>query len=117
MMHATMLMQAMGDGGVHDIIWSHKEISTYVGCKTPLRVKGVLVINGVFHNVRCKVYTIIDRKPCLLVSKWDILMKHQSRRKAKKDLLKFNIKKGEWYNIKSCKHKQNQNLFSTRVPI
>jgi hypothetical protein len=80
------------------------------------RAESVLATNVVFHNVRCKVYTTIDKKPCLLVPKWDTLMKHEGRRKAKKDLSKLNVKKGEWYNSKSCKHKQNQTLFFTRTP-
>ncbi len=78
--------------------------------------KGVLATNVVFHNVTCKVYTTIDKKPCLLVSKWDTLMKHEGRRKAKKDLPKLNVEKREWFNSKSCKQKQNQTLFFTRVP-
>jgi len=47
-----------------------------------LWVVGVLVIDGVFHNVRCKVCTIIDKKPCLLPPKWDTLMKHEGMTKA-----------------------------------
>jgi len=43
---------------------------------------GVLVIDGVLHNVKCKVCTIIDKKPCLLTSKWDTLMKHEGMTKA-----------------------------------
>jgi len=78
--------------------------------------ESVLATNVVLHNVRCKVYTTIDKKPCLLVPKWDTLMKHEGRRKAKKDLLKLNVKKGEWYNRKFCKHKQNQTLFFTKAP-
>jgi hypothetical protein len=57
-----------------------------------------------------------DTKPCLLAPKGDILMKHEGKRKEKKDLPKFNVKKGEWYNNKSCKHKQKQVLFSTKAP-
>ncbi len=56
-------------------------------------------------------------------------MKHEGKRKAEKDLPKLNAKKGEWYNNKFCKHKQNygvigsffcafthQALFSTKTP-
>jgi len=75
-----------------------------MGYKTPLGWK-CLVTNGVLHNVKCKVYTTIDRKPCLLAPKWDTLMKNKGMMKEKKDLPKFNIEKGEWYNSKSCKHK------------
>jgi hypothetical protein len=55
-----------------------------------------------------------DRKPCLLAPKWDTLMKHEDKRKAKKDLPKLNVKKGELYNSLSCKHKHNQALFFTK---
>jgi hypothetical protein len=55
--------------------------------------------------VKFKVYTTTDKKPCLLAPKWDTLMKHKGMMKAKKDLPKLNVKKGEWYSNKSCKHK------------
>jgi hypothetical protein len=76
-----------------------------MGYKVPSKAKVVLAIDGVLHNVRCKVYTIIDKKPCLLIPKWDILMKHEGKRKTNFFLLKLNVKKNEWYNIKSYKHK------------
>jgi len=66
-----------------------------VGYKATSMVEGVLAIDGVLHNVRCKVYTIIDRIIYLLIPKWDILMNHEGKRKAKKDLLKIIIKKSE----------------------
>jgi hypothetical protein len=44
-------------------------------------------------------------------------MKHEGMKKAKKDLPKFNIKKGKWYNSKFCKHKESQALFSAKTPI
>jgi hypothetical protein len=45
---------------------------------------------------------------------WDRLMKHEGRRKTKKDLLKLKIKKGDSYNRKVCGHKKKkQALFST----
>jgi hypothetical protein len=47
----------------------------------------------VFHNVRCKVCSTIDRKPCLLAPKWDTLMKHENKKKAIKEFLKLNVKK------------------------
>jgi hypothetical protein len=45
-------------------------------------VEGVLAINSVFHNVRCKVCNTIDKKPYLLAPKWDTLMKHEGKKKA-----------------------------------
>jgi hypothetical protein len=56
-------------------------------------IKGVLAIDDVLHNVRCKVCSIIDRKPCLLTPKGDTLMKHEGKRNVEKDLLKLNVKK------------------------
>jgi hypothetical protein len=41
-----------------------------------LCAKGVFVTNGVFHIMRCKVCTTINRKPCLIAPKWNTLMKH-----------------------------------------
>jgi hypothetical protein len=31
--------------------------------------KGVFAINGIIHNVKCKVYSMIDRKPLLVIPK------------------------------------------------
>jgi len=56
-------------------------------------VEGVLAIDDVLHNVRCKVCNIINRKPCLLTPKWDTLIKHEGKRNVKKDFLKLNIRK------------------------
>lgn len=56
--------------------------------------KGVLVANGILHNVRCKVCSTINMKPLSLTPKWDILMKHEGRRKANKDLLQLGVKVG-----------------------
>jgi hypothetical protein len=65
-----------------------------------LGVEGVLAIDGIFHNVKCKVCNKIDKKPCLLAPKWDTLMKHKCRRKVKKDFSKLKIKKRDYYNNK-----------------
>jgi len=51
-------------------------------------VKLLLVVrapNGILHNVKCKVCSTINRKPCLRASKWDILTKHEGKGKAKKN--------------------------------
>ncbi len=50
-------------------------------------VEGVLVADGILHNVFCRVSSIIDKKPLLLAPKWDTLMKHEGRKKANEDLL------------------------------
>ncbi len=57
--------------------------------------KCVLAIGGVLHNVRCKVCSTIDGKPCLLAPKWDTLMKHEGKKKVEKDFAKLNVKKGD----------------------
>jgi hypothetical protein len=48
--------------------------------------KRVLVVNGILHNVWCKVYNTINRKPLLVAPKWDTFMFHEDRKKAHKDL-------------------------------
>jgi len=78
-------------------------------------VEGVLAIDYVFHIVRCKVCSIIDRKPYLLIPKWHTLMKHEGKRNVEKDFLKLNVKKKNWYSSKTYKHKKNQALFSTQT--
>jgi len=47
-------------------------------------VEGVLAGDVVFHNVRCKVCSTINKKPCLLAPKWDTLIKHQKKEEGKK---------------------------------
>jgi hypothetical protein len=48
-------------------------------------VEGVLDNDGKLHMVECKVCSTINKKPYLLTPKWDMLMKHEGRRKACKD--------------------------------
>jgi hypothetical protein len=55
----------------------------------------VLINDGKLNMVKCKVCNMIDRKPCLFAPKWDMLMKHEGRRKAKKDFPKLKIMKGD----------------------
>jgi hypothetical protein len=74
-------------------------------------VEGILATYGVFHNVRCKVCSTINKKPCPLAPTWDTLMKHQGKKKVKKDFPELNINKRHWYNNKTCKHTKNQALF------
>jgi hypothetical protein len=57
--------------------------------------KCVLATSHVLHNVTCKVYNTIDRKPSLLAPKWDTLMKHEGKKKVEKDFPKLNVKKGD----------------------
>jgi hypothetical protein len=78
-------------------------------------VEGVLIDDGKLNMVKCKVHSTIDWKPCLLAPKWDTLMKHEGRWKAKKDFPKLKIMKGDWYNNKTYRHKKSQTLYSTQV--
>jgi hypothetical protein len=71
-------------------------------------VEGVLVLDGILHNVFYKVSSIIDKKPLLLAPKWDALMKHESKKKANEDLLELSVKAREWYNSKTCRHKKTR---------
>ena len=47
--------------------------------------------------------------------KWDTLKKHEGRRKATRNMLAYNVKKGEWYMAKDSKHKKNMALFNARA--
>jgi hypothetical protein len=82
-----------------------------MGYKTTLGL-GVLVHDGKLHMVKCKVCNMINMKPCLLAPKWDTLLKHEGRKKAKKDFPKLKIMKGDGYNIKTCRHKKSLTLYS-----
>jgi hypothetical protein len=55
----------------------------------------VLANDGKLHMVKCKVCIMIDRKPCLIAPKWDMLMNHEGRRKAEKYFPNLNIMKGD----------------------
>jgi hypothetical protein len=72
----------------------------------------VLAIDGILHNVKCKVCNTIDKTPCILAPKWDKLMKHECRSKVEKDFSKLKIKKRDYYNNKTSILKKNQVFFS-----
>jgi hypothetical protein len=38
-------------------------------------------------------------------------MKHEGKRNVEKDFLKLNVKKKDWYNSKTCKHKKTNLYF------
>ncbi len=48
----------------------------------------------------------------MLYAKWDSLAKHVGYKKDAKDI-KNDVKKGDWYYYKVCKHAKNQKLFTS----
>jgi hypothetical protein len=60
--------------------------------------------------VNCKICSMINGKPKLIVPKWDNLEKHMGKRWALVDL----PKKGQCYWDKNCKHVKNHELFVSR---
>jgi hypothetical protein len=53
----------------------------------------------------------VERKDKVLSIKWDSLAKHVGHRKATKDI-GIDVKKGDWYYFKVCRHAKNQKLFA-----
>ncbi len=48
----------------------------------------------------------------MLSTKWDSLGKHVGCRKLEKDI-GTNVKKGDWYYSKVCRHAKNQKLLTS----
>jgi hypothetical protein len=40
----------------------------------------------ILHNVKCKVFSVIEGQPKFLLPKWDTFTKHKGRYKAKKNM-------------------------------
>ncbi len=57
-------------------------------------VKGVVSENGMINLVKCKAYSLIEKKEKIMGCKWDTLTKHQGRRIVSKDMPSFGVKKG-----------------------
>jgi hypothetical protein len=55
--------------------------------------------NGSLHIVKCRIYSEMERKDKILVSKWDSLRKHVCQHQGKKKI-RTNVNKEEWYYIK-----------------
>lgn len=70
------------------------------------------VAHGEVHNV---LYSTMEKSDRLMQPKWDTLKKHEGRRKATRNMLAYNVKKGEWYMAKDSKHKKNMALFNARA--
>jgi len=78
--------------------------------------EAVLASDGVLQMVKCTICSDIDKKPCILGPKWDTLTKHEGRRKAKIDMPKFGVKKGQSYIVKDCRHRKNMRLHLAKKP-
>jgi len=42
----------------------------------------------IIHMVKCKVFTVVDKKLCIMTPKSDTLFKHDGKRIARKDFPK-----------------------------
>lgn len=78
--------------------------------------EAILASDGVLQMVKCTICSEFDKKPCILGSKWDTLTKHEGRRKAKTDMPKFGVKKGQYYIAKDCRHRKNMRFHLAKNP-
>jgi hypothetical protein len=62
-------------------------------------------------SVKFLVRWNLEGKDKVLSTKWDYLAKHVCHRKVAKDI-GTNVKKGDWYYSKFCRHAKNQKLFT-----
>jgi hypothetical protein len=53
----------------------------------------------------------VERKDIILAIKWDSLYNHASKRKVEMNI-GIDVKKGDWYHSKDCKHAKNYKLFA-----
>jgi len=51
-----------------------------------LWTEGIMATYGILHMVRWKVYSSLDKKPCIIAPKSDTLFNHDGKRTAKKDM-------------------------------
>jgi len=70
--------------------------------------------DGYIHLVKCTMCSTFDKNPKILGLKWDTLQKHEGRRKTASNMLKYKVKKGEWYNSKTSKYQINLCHFVAR---
>jgi hypothetical protein len=78
--------------------------------------EGVLLTDGRLYMVSCRACTIVEGREKLLSPKWDMLYKHEGRRRAQADNQAKGMKKGNVYFQKSCRHAQNLVIFTARKP-
>ena len=74
----------------------HRKFQTIWTAKF-LWAEGIMVADGILHMVKCKVCSMVDRKPCITAPKLDTLFKHDGKRIARKDMPQFSVKLGEHY--------------------
>jgi hypothetical protein len=75
--------------------------------------EAVMGADGRISQVRCKVYSFVERREKLLVPKIDSLWKHAGRRKALCDSTK--VKKGKYYYLGHNQHMKNENIYYAKV--
>lgn len=63
----------------------HQKFQILWAAKLPW-AEGIMASDGILHMVKCKVYSTINRKPCIMAPKSDTLFKHDGKRIAKKDM-------------------------------
>jgi hypothetical protein len=80
-------------------------------------VKGA---NGLCDLVKCRICSEMEGHDKILAPKWDTLKKHDGNHKAEFFLPMLNVKKGQWYVAKNCRHLLNEQRYHGRkqqVPI
>ncbi len=73
--------------------------------------KHVCVKNGRMRMVRCKIYSIIERRDKLLVPKLDYLVKHLGSKKC--IVAKNGIVVGEYFTCPTIQHMKNERLYGS----
>lgn len=56
------------------------------------------------HVVHCRPYSVVDGKGRLLAPKFYTLCKHEGCCKANRDMPRKDVKKGNVFVVKSCRH-------------
>jgi hypothetical protein len=66
--------------------------------------KGILTEDGRLHMVKCRPCSAVEGVPKLLAPKFDTLLKHEGRRRVVRNQPLKNVKKGDVFVAKDCKH-------------
>jgi len=66
--------------------------------------ESVLSSDGRLHHVKCRSCSAVEGKAKLLAPKLDTLLKHEGRRKATADNPAKEMKKGDVFIVKTCRH-------------
>jgi len=78
-------------------------------------IEGVIATDGILYMVRCKVYSTLDRKLCIMAPKFN-MFKHSGKRTTKKNMLQYKVKARESYIATQCKHRKNLHLYAAKPP-